>query len=58
MGYYYITLCPISWKIFIIVLPRDKYEYQKLEMGLCNSPIIFQEKMNELFNGLEYVRAY
>ena len=27
-------------------------------MGLCNSPDIFQEKMNELFNGLEYVRAY
>ena len=27
-------------------------------MGLCNSPDIFQEKMNELFHGLEYVRAY
>ena len=27
-------------------------------MGLCNSPDIFQDKMNELFNGLEYVRAY
>ena len=27
-------------------------------MELCNSPDIFQEKMNELCNGLEYVRAY
>ena len=27
-------------------------------MSLCNSPDIFQEKTNELFNGLEYVRAY
>ena len=27
-------------------------------MGLCNSPDIFQEKMNELFDCLEYVRAY
>ena len=27
-------------------------------MGLCNSPDIFQEKMNELFDGLEYIRAY
>ena len=27
-------------------------------MGLCNSPDIFQEKMNELFHDLEYVRAY
>ena len=27
-------------------------------MGLCNSPDIFQEKMNELMEGLEFVRAY
>ena len=27
-------------------------------MGLCNIPDNFQEKMNELFNGLEYIRAY
>ena len=27
-------------------------------MGLCNSPDIFQEKMNELFDGLDFVRAY
>ena len=27
-------------------------------MGLCNSPDIFQEKMNELFVGLDNVRAY
>ena len=27
-------------------------------MGLCNSPDIFQEKMNEIFAGFEYVRAY
>ena len=27
-------------------------------MGLCNSPDIFQEKMNELFMGLDYARAY
>ena len=27
-------------------------------MGLCNSPNIFQEKINQLFNILEYVRTY
>ena len=27
-------------------------------MGLCNSPDIFQEKMYELFEDFEYVRAY
>ena len=27
-------------------------------MGLCNNPSIFQEKMNELFEGLDYAQAY
>ena len=27
-------------------------------MGLCNSPDIFQEKMNDLMEGLEFARAY
>ena len=40
------------------LLPWGKYKYHKLPMGLCNSPDIFQEKMNELFYGLDYVRTY
>ena len=39
-------------------MPFGKFEYQRIPMGLCNSPDIFQEKMNELFEGLDYVRAY
>ena len=35
-----------------------KYEYCRLPMGLCNSPDIFQEKVNNIFSDLEYVRAY
>ena len=58
MGYYHIELTPLSKQLCTIVLPWGKYEYQKLLMGLSNSPDIFQEKMNELFSGLEYVRAY
>ena len=27
-------------------------------MGLCNCPDMFQEKMIELFIGLEYIRTY
>ena len=27
-------------------------------MGLCNSPNIFQEKMNELFIGIKNIQAY
>lgn len=29
-----------------------------LPMGLYNSPDIFQEKMSELMNGLEFARVY
>ena len=58
MGYYHNTLCPVSLKLCTIVLPWDKFEYQKLPMRICNSPDIFQDKMNELFNDSEYIRAY
>ena len=58
MGYYHIELDPYSKKLCTIVLPLGKYEYQRLPMGLCNSPDIFQEKMSLLMQGLEYVRAY
>ena len=58
MGYYHIELNPDSKKLCTIVLPWGKYEYQRLPMGLCNSPDIFQEKMSILMGDLEYVRAY
>ena len=58
MGYYHIELSPDSKKLCTIVLPWGKYEYQKLPMGLCNSPDIFQEKMSTLMQDLEYVRTY
>ena len=58
MGYYHIELTPFSKKLCTIVLPWGKYEYQRLPMGLCNSPDIFQEKMSELVSGLEFARAY
>ena len=44
MGCYHIELSPDSKRLCTIVLPWGKYEYQKLPMGLCNSPDIFQEK--------------
>ena len=58
MGYYHIELNPDSKKLCTIVLPFGKYEYQRLPMGLCNSPDIFQEKMSDLMQGLEFVRIY
>ena len=56
MGYYHLELSKDSRELCTIVLPFGKYEYQCIPMGLCNSPDIFQEKMNELFEGLNYVR--
>ena len=53
MGYYHITLTPFSQRLCTIVLPWGKYSYQRLPMGLKNSPDIFQEKMSELMVGLE-----
>src|SRR5690348_15885243 len=57
MGYYHIELSPLSKQLCTIVLPWGKYEYQRLPMGLCNSPDIFQEKMSSLVQDLEYCRA-
>ena len=58
MGYYNIELTPGAKKLCTIVLLWGKYEYQKLHMGVCNSPNIFQEKVSKLFEGFDMVRAY
>ncbi len=58
MGYYHIELSPFSRQLCTIILPWGKYEYQRLPMGLCNSPDIFQEKMSNLMSDIEYVRTY
>ena len=58
MGYYHLTLTPDASKLCTVVLPWGKYEYLRLPMGLCNSPDIFQEKMNDLMQDLEFARAY
>jgi hypothetical protein len=55
MGYYHIELSPDSKKLCILVMPFGKYEMQKLPMGLCNSPNIFQEKVSTLMEGLKFV---
>lgn len=58
MGYYHLELSPTSRRLCTIVVEGAKYEYLRLPMGLCNSPDIFQEKMSELFEGFDQVRAY
>ncbi len=58
MGYYTIRLDPDASKICTIIFSWGKYTYKQLSMGIAGSPDIFQGKMLELMESLEYVRAY
>jgi hypothetical protein len=58
MGYYHIELSDALKELCTVTTKWGKYEYQRLPMGLCNSPDIFQEKMNNLLDGLDAVRVY
>jgi hypothetical protein len=58
MGYYTIRLDPDAYKICTIIFLWGIYSYKRLPMGIAGSPDIFQEKMSELMETLEYVRAY
>ena len=41
-----------------IILPWGKYRYKRLPMGFDNSLYIFQQKMNDLSNGFEFICVY
>jgi hypothetical protein len=58
MGYYTIRLDPDASRICTVIFPWGKYSYKRLPMGIAGSPDIFQSKMLELMENLEYVRAY
>ncbi len=58
MGYHTIRLDPGASKICTIIFPWGKYSYKRLPMGIAGSPDIFQGKMLELMESLEFVRAY
>jgi hypothetical protein len=58
MGYYAIRLDPDASKICTIIFPWGKYSYKQLPMGIAGFPDIFQGKMSELIESLEYVEAF
>ncbi len=58
MGFYTIRLDPDASRICTIIFPWGKYFYKRLPMGIAGSPDIFQSKMSELMESLEYVQAY
>ncbi len=57
-GYYTIRLDPDASKICTIIFLWGKYSYKWLPMGIAGSPDIFQGKMSELMESLEFIRAY
>ena len=58
MGYYHIQISKNKSNVCTIVLPWGKYHYKSLTMGVANLPDIFQHKMNDLFQGFEFIFAY
>ena len=58
MGYYHIRPRKEASNLCTIILPWRKYKYKYLPMMVCNSLEIFQEKMNDMFCGMKFIRAY
>ncbi len=58
MCYYTIRLDPDASRICTVIFPWGKYSYKRLPMGIAGSPDIFQSKMLEPMEDLEYVQAY
>ena len=58
MGYYHTCLNEEENYLCTIILPRGNYWYKHLPMGVSSTPDIFQEKINEKFDGFEFIRTY
>ena len=58
LGYYHIRLSENTNNLCTIILPWEKYCYKRLPMRVANLPDIFPQKTNDLFHGLEFIRAY
>ena len=58
MGYYHVQLDEASQNLCSFVMPWGKYKYLRLPMGIKNSPDIFQGIINNVFSGLDNVKAY
>ena len=57
MGYYTLRLDPDAQSICTIITPWGKYKYLRLPMGIMCAPDIFQNKMSDLMQHLEYVKV-
>ena len=58
MAFYHIRLSKNTSNLCTVIILWGKYRYTCLPMGVANPPEIFQQKMNDLFNGFQFIRAY
>ena len=58
MVHYHIRPRKNASNLCTIILLWVKYWYKRIPMGDANSPDIFQQKMNDLFCGFEFIREY
>ena len=58
MRYYHIQLSENVSNFCTSTLPLEKYCYKHLLLGFENSQNIFQQKVNDLFQGFEFNCAY
>ena len=57
VGYYYIRLSKKQSNLCTIIIPWGKYCDKHLPMEVTNSPEMFQQKMNYLILGFEFIRT-
>ena len=58
MEYYHIQLIENASNLCTIILPWEKYCNKRLPIGVVIFLEIFQQKMNDLNHGFEFIRAY
>ena len=57
MVYYHTRLNKNASILCMIIIPWVKYCYKRLPLGISDLPDIFQQNMNDLFHGFEFIRA-
>jgi hypothetical protein len=58
MRYFAIRLTPNAQNLCTIVFHWSKYSYLRLPIGISSSPDIFQNIINQLMIGVNYVHDY
>ena len=58
MGYYHIFLIKQARNLCTIILHWGQYRYKRLPIGVSNYLDIFQDKMNEMFHGFDFIWEY